>query len=62
MQEALSLMSGASPTQLKVAEHLPPPLYFLFVQAGALREAGGKIFAVFNVGSKELRGSLVCLP
>ncbi|XP_054276283.1 THO complex subunit 5 homolog [Macrosteles quadrilineatus] len=53
VQEALGLQSGPSPAQQRVAEQLPPPLYFLFVQADALREAGDNFITVKIEGDED---------
>ncbi|KAG8335818.1 THO complex subunit 5 [Homalodisca vitripennis] len=53
VQETLGLTTGPSPSQQKAAQLLPHPLYFLFVQADALREAGDKSISVKIEGDEE---------
>uniref|UniRef100_A0A1B6MH52 THO complex subunit 5 homolog n=1 Tax=Graphocephala atropunctata TaxID=36148 RepID=A0A1B6MH52_9HEMI len=53
VQESLGLTMGPTLVQQKAAQLLPHPLYFLFVQADALREAGDKSISVKIEGDEE---------
>lgn len=54
MQEMLGLSTGPPPAIQKAAKLLPHPLYYLFVQIDALREAGGKSDQVSRTAEKVL--------